>query len=77
MSGYVPAATSIRKRSVRNVDTTRLFRRRVWLADHIVRPGVFRGSRNDFAHKARELKLIEDELVARGARLCGRLTRAA
>jgi len=63
----VPASTRIRTRSIRNVDTDRLRRRRDWLIANKVRIAREADGRPVLRRTAKEIVLINRELVARRA----------
>lgn len=61
----VTAETAIRRRSVVNVDTDRLVRRRAFLVAAMAVGRHTYDSRADFTVRAAELSTIEDEMVSR------------
>ena len=70
----MPGRVPVKLRSVRNVSTARLFRRRGYLADWIFTRRFNRG-RTEFAIRMRELQAIEDEIERRGYPLIARHSR--
>lgn len=60
----IPASTKVHRNRAHNVDSDRLNRRRVWLAENIL--VGFQGPRCEFAARAYELQAVENVLVSRG-----------